>query len=84
MIRKEVTAAPIGISMQTVTTYRPSAFRRFLPGERHITRVESGDVLLLMLEGTLRFTEEGGTRRADEGGILRPEEGTPSGRPREQ
>ena len=59
MTHKEVTAVPIGISMQTVPTYRLSAFRRFLPGERHITRVESGDVLLLMLEGTLRFTEDG-------------------------
>ena len=50
---------PIGISMQTVPTYRLSAFRKFLPGERHITRVESGDILLLMLDGVLRFTEDG-------------------------
>ena len=50
---------PIGISMQTVPTYRLSAFRQFLPGERHITRVESCDVLLLMLGGVLRFTEDG-------------------------
>ena len=38
MIRKEVTTVPIGISMQTVPTYRLAAFRKFLPGERHITR----------------------------------------------
>ena len=50
---------PTGISMQTVPTYRLSAFRRFLPNERHITRVESGDILLLMLDGVLRFTEDG-------------------------
>ena len=50
---------PIGISMQTVPTYRLSAFRKFLPNERHITRVESGDILLLMLDGVLRFTEDG-------------------------
>ena len=50
---------PIGISMQTVPTYRLSAFRKFLPGERHINRVESGDILLLMLDGVLRFTEDG-------------------------
>lgn len=49
----------IGISMQTVPTYRLSAFRKFLPGERHITRVESSDILLLMLDGVLRFTEDG-------------------------
>lgn len=48
----------IGISMQTVPTYRLSAFRKFLPGERHITRVESSDILLLMLDGVLRFTED--------------------------
>ena len=58
MIRKEVTAVPIGISMQTVPTYRMSAFRKFLPGEWHITRVESSDILLLMLDGVLRFTED--------------------------
>ena len=50
---------PTGISMQTVPTYRLSAFRKFLPGERHITRVESSDILLLMLDGVLRFTEDG-------------------------
>ncbi|MBQ9780509.1 MAG: helix-turn-helix transcriptional regulator [Clostridia bacterium] len=50
---------PSGISMQTVPTYRLSAFRKFLPNERHITRVESSDILLLMLDGVLRFTEDG-------------------------
>ena len=49
----------MGISMQTVPTYRLSAFRKFLPGERHITRIESSDILLLMLDGVLRFTENG-------------------------
>lgn len=49
----------IGISMQSLPTYRMSAFRKFLPGERHITRVESSDILLLMLDGVLRFTEDG-------------------------
>lgn len=50
---------PVGISMQSVPNYRLSAFRKFLSGERHITRVESSDILLLMLDGVLRFTEEG-------------------------
>ena len=49
----------IGLSMQSVPTYRLSAFRKFLPNERHITRVESSDILLLMLDGVLRFTEDG-------------------------
>ena len=49
----------VGVSMQNVPTYRLSAFRKFLPGERHITRVESSDILILMLDGVLRFTENG-------------------------
>lgn len=50
---------PFGISMQTVPVYRLSAFRRFKVGERHITRVDGSDILLLMLDGVLRFTEDG-------------------------
>ena len=50
---------PVGLSMQSVPIYRLSAFRKFLPNERHITRVESSDILLLMLDGVLRFTEDG-------------------------
>lgn len=50
---------PVGISMQTVPIYRLSAFRRFRQGERHITRVDGSDILLLMLDGVLRFTEDG-------------------------
>ncbi|MBO5511199.1 MAG: hypothetical protein J6J01_01405 [Oscillospiraceae bacterium] len=57
IVHKEVTAMPIGISLQTVPTYRLSAFRQFLPGERHITRVESSVILLLMPDGVLRFAE---------------------------
>ncbi len=49
----------VGISMQSVPVYRLSAFRRFLTRERHITRTEGCDVLLLMLDGVLRFTEDG-------------------------
>ena len=49
----------VGISMQSVPVYRLSAFRRFLARERHITRTEGCDVLLLMLDGVLRFTEDG-------------------------
>ena len=35
------------------------SFRRFFPGERHVTRRFSQGVLLLLLEGTLYFEEEG-------------------------
>ena len=50
---------PYGISLQHIPTYRLSAFRRFLPQERHITRVDGCDILLVMLDGVLRFTEDG-------------------------
>lgn len=50
---------PVGLSLQAVPVYRLSAFRHFRPQERHITRVEWSDVLLIMLDGTLRFTEDG-------------------------
>ena len=48
-----------GISMQSAPFYYLSAFRRFLPHERHITRVEGSDIIILMLDGVLRFTENG-------------------------
>lgn len=50
---------PYGLSLQHIPTYRLSAFRRFLPQERHIARVDACDILLILLEGTLRFTEDG-------------------------
>ena len=50
---------PFGISMHSSPTYHLSAFRRFLPKERHITRVEGSDILILMLDGVLRFAEDG-------------------------
>ena len=49
-----------GLSMQSVPTCRLAAFRQFLPGERHITRAgDACDILLIMLDGVLRFTENG-------------------------
>ncbi len=39
--------------------YKNAAFRVFEPGEHHVTRVFNMDVLILMLEGTLRFCENG-------------------------
>ncbi len=35
------------------------SFRRFDPGEYHVTRVSNSDVLLMMLEGELIFYEDG-------------------------
>ena len=48
-----------GLSLQDVPKYRLSAFRHFLPQERHITRTDASDILLVMLKGVLRFTENG-------------------------
>ncbi len=39
--------------------YRLSAFRHFAENERHITRIEQSDVLILGISGVLRFTEDG-------------------------
>lgn len=46
-----------GISMQRIPVYCMSAFRKFLPQEKHITRTETQDVLIVMLDGVLRFDE---------------------------
>ena len=47
------------LSMEHIPTFRLAAFRQFLPHERHITRVDSCDILLIMLGGVLRFSENG-------------------------
>ncbi len=39
--------------------YREAAFRVFEPGEHHVTRIFDRDVLLFVLEGVLRFAENG-------------------------
>jgi len=48
-----------GLNMDVPAEYRGSAYKRFLPEERHVTRVCAEDVLILMLEGTLYFQENG-------------------------
>ena len=47
------------LSMDSLPAYRFSSFRYFDPGERHIHRTFREDVLLLVMDGVLRF-EEGG------------------------
>lgn len=49
----------IGLDLQSLPRYCYSAFKYFQPGERHVTRRCAEDVLILMLEGTLYFTEDG-------------------------
>ena len=50
---------PTHLSMEHIPTFRLASFRQFLPHERHITRVDSCDILLIMLGGVLRFAENG-------------------------
>ncbi len=39
--------------------YRDSSFRAFLPGEKHVERTFSEDVLVMVYDGVLRFHEDG-------------------------
>ena len=49
-----------GIWVDSQPIYHFSLFRRFAPHEHHITRTDTvSDILLIMLSGTLRFTENG-------------------------
>ena len=45
------------LSLDTVPKFNYSSFRFFEEHERHMTRVCSHDVLVMVFEGTLRFTE---------------------------
>ena len=50
----------LGLSMEKLPVFSFSSFRYFEKRERHITRIcEKTDILLLVFEGTLRFTEDG-------------------------
>lgn len=47
----------VGLDLQKLPIYHASAYKIFLPGERHVRRVAGEDVLILMLDGTLHFWE---------------------------
>lgn len=49
----------LGLNMDSFPRYCQSAYKTFLPGEIHITRICPEDVLILMLEGTVHFYEDG-------------------------
>ena len=48
-----------GINLNHPIDYKCASFRYFDPGERHVTRICKEDVLLLVFEGVLRFSENG-------------------------
>ena len=47
------------LSMDSLPTYRFSSFRYFDKGEHHMERTFREDVLLLVMDGVLRFHEDG-------------------------
>lgn len=49
----------MGVNLQKAITYRDASFRYFDENEYHITRFCKYDVLLLVFEGVLRFSENG-------------------------
>lgn len=48
-----------GLQMRELPRYQLSGYKAFSPGEKHIDRVCGEDVLLILLSGTLRFSEDG-------------------------
>lgn len=48
-----------GLMMGALPRYHLSGYKVFRPGEKHIDRVCGEDVLLILLSGTLRFSEDG-------------------------
>ena len=47
------------LDLNVLPKYEFSCFRRFIKGEKHIERISTENVLILMLEGTLIFGENG-------------------------
>ena len=47
------------LNMDQPPKYIYSSFRKFLPGEKHINRICSEDVLVMVFDGVLRFYENG-------------------------
>lgn len=49
----------MGIDLNSAITYKYASLRSFEKNERHITRLCQDDVLLLVFDGVLRFSEDG-------------------------
>ena len=48
-----------GLRLDRLPAYCFSSFRFFDPGEKHVTRICGQDVLLMVFDGVLRFSEDG-------------------------
>lgn len=57
----------IGINMDKPIQYFHASFRFFSEGERHVSRYYGRDILLLVYEGVLRFSEDGVEREVGAG-----------------
>jgi hypothetical protein len=56
-----------GINFNLPISYVSSSFRRFKPEEHHINRTSDKDVLIIMLKGVLRFSEDGQEKEINAG-----------------
>ena len=57
----------IGINMDKPIQYYHASFRFFAEGERHVSRYYGRDILVLVYEGVLRFSEDGVEREVSAG-----------------
>lgn len=57
----------IGIDLNQPVFYRHASLRFFSEGEHHVTRCYENDILLLVYEGVLRFSENGERREVRAG-----------------
>ena len=57
----------VGIDLDKPIIYKDSSFREFEEGEHHVTRFCKDNVLLLVYEGVLRFSEEGVPKEVTKG-----------------
>ena len=57
----------IGIDLNQPVLYRHASLRFFSEGEHHVTRYYQSDILLLVYEGVLRFSENGEPREVAAG-----------------
>lgn len=48
-----------GLNLNILPQYRFSSFKCFIPNEIHVSRICNDDVLIIMLDGELNFTENG-------------------------
>ena len=48
-----------GINLDNIVTYKHASLRYFNKNEKHVTRVCNDDVLIMIFEGILRFSEDG-------------------------